>query len=91
MSGPRLTDARRRALLVVAAGDRHGREVRVSNWTTDPDNVRPTVYWQSARWLVDEGLAVDGLALVDGRDGIRLTPAGRVLAGRVGARTRAAR
>ena len=88
MTGPRKTAARRRALLVVAAGDRHDREVRVSNWTTDPDAPRPAVYWQTARWLVDEGLALDGLD--GGRDGLRLTPAGRVLAGKVAARSRTA-
>ncbi len=87
----KLTDARRQALLVVAEGDRHGREVRVSNRTTSHDDPRPAVYWQTARWLVDEGLAVDELGASyapprPGRDGLRLTPAGRVLAGKLFAR-----
>jgi hypothetical protein len=86
MTGPRLTDARHLALRVAAYADRTGREVRVSNRTTSPDDPRPAVYWQTARWLVDEGLAVDGLG--DDRDGLRLTPAGRDLAAKLTARSR---
>ncbi len=86
MPDARLTDARRRALLVIAEGDRHDREVRASNRTTSPEDPRPAVYWQTARWLVDEGLAVDGLG--DRRDGLHLTIAGQTLVGRITAGSR---
>lgn len=89
MTPSSLTPARRAALLVVAEGDRLGREVRVSNHTTPADDPRPAVYWQTARWLVDEGLALEELG--PARDGLRLTPAGRVLAGKLAARERTRR
>lgn len=49
-----LTPARRRALEVMAAT--HPRPARVSNTTTKTAGV-PLVYWQTADWLVAEGLA----------------------------------
>jgi hypothetical protein len=58
-----LTPARRRALEVLAAT--HPRPARVSNTTTRTAGVA-LVYWQSADWLVAEGLAgaTDGGGLV---------------------------
>lgn len=96
MPDPKLTAPRRLGLLVAAEGDRHGREVRISNRTTTPTDPRPAIYWQTARWLIAEGLAVDELGHDNGsprpgRDGIRLTPAGRVLVGKIAARARVAR
>lgn len=62
----RLTAARRRALEVFKS---RSVDVRVSNAT---DASAGTVYWQTARWLVDEGYAtstyksgVEHLALTD--------------------------
>jgi hypothetical protein len=49
-----LTPARRRALEVLAAT--HPRPARVSNTTARPAGAA-LVYWQSADWLIDEGLA----------------------------------
>jgi len=75
-----LTDARRRALLVVAAGEKRGTYVRYSNRTTDPDDPALGVYWQTADWLIGAGLVADELGPI--RDGLRLTPAGHELARR---------
>lgn len=72
-----LTPARRAALLVVAAGESRGVDVRISNRTSDPHDRRPAVYHQTASWLVDQGLALEELGPT--RDGLRLTPAGRDL------------
>lgn len=75
-TAPKLTPARRKALLVLM--DRHdvGRTGRVSNTT---DVAEGHLYWQSAAWLVAEGLA----AGIDGGPGggpshvyLRITPAG---------------
>ncbi len=71
-----LTPARRRALEVVAAGETRGVEVRISSRTTSPDSAWLGVSWQTARWLVAEGLAIEELG--PRRDGLRLTPAGRM-------------
>jgi hypothetical protein len=49
-----LTPARRRALEVLAAT--HPRPARVSNTTARPAGAA-LVYWQSADWLIAEGLA----------------------------------
>jgi hypothetical protein len=49
-----LTPARRRALEVLAAT--HPRPARVSNATTKAAGAA-LVYWQSADWLVEQGLA----------------------------------
>jgi len=68
----KLTPARRRALNVLAAGHRDGRALRVSNETNDA-----CVYWQSADWLVANGLAV----ITDAGQRIQLTDAGRHVAG----------
>lgn len=60
---PLLTPARRRALEVMAAT--HPRPARVSNSTTRTVGVA-LVYWQSADWLIAQGLAcaVDSGGLV---------------------------
>ncbi len=62
-----LTPPRRRALEVLAAT--HPRPARVSNTTTKTAGVA-LVYWQSADWLVAEGLAsatdAGGLVLTAG-------------------------
>lgn len=47
---PKLTPARRRGLQVLA----HSGNARISNATS-----HQTVYWQTARWLLHEGLAVE--------------------------------
>lgn len=49
-----LTDAKRRALEVMAAT--HPRPARVSNATARTAGAG-LVYWQSADWLVEQGLA----------------------------------
>lgn len=49
-----LTDARRRALEVMAAG--HPLPARVSNVTTRTAGTA-LIYWQTADWLTAEGLA----------------------------------
>ncbi len=86
MPDPKLTPARRRALAVLAAAERTNTTVRWSNLTSQPDVKHPCVYWQTCDWLVEQGLAVeDGIRL------IRLTPAGRVLAGKTAAEQQARR
>ena len=65
-----LTRARRRALEVMAAT--HPRPARVSNTTARPAGAA-LVYWQSADWLVDEGLA-----RVTDNGGLVLTAAGGI-------------
>ncbi len=55
----KLTDARRRALLVLLHGERTNRTVYESNKTTPPSDVEHgalMVYWQSRAWLEREGL-----------------------------------
>jgi hypothetical protein len=70
----KLTPARRRALDVLAAAQRDGHAVRVSNETNNL-----CVYWQSAGWLESSGLAT----ITHGPTGefIQLTDAGRHVAG----------
>jgi hypothetical protein len=69
-----LTPARRKALNTLATARSAGRSVRVSNETNES-----AVYWQSADWLVGEGLAY----VTTAPDGvhIQLTDAGRHVAG----------
>lgn len=71
----KLTPARRRALLVLA--DRHGNDrcARISN-VTDED--AGYVYWQSAAWLVEAGLArpIDGATGWPSSTYLRITQAG---------------
>ena len=50
----RLTPARRHALDILAHTDRHHGTTRISN-TTTPDP--PAIYWQTAGWLEQAGLA----------------------------------
>ncbi len=50
----KLTPARRKALEVLAERHAKGRSGRVSNITNAGEGL---VYWQSANWLVDQGLA----------------------------------
>lgn len=79
-----LTPARRRALAVLTAAEHDGTTVRYSNLTSQPGVKHPSVYWQTCDWLVAEGLAEEhGIRL------IRLTPPGRVLAGKTAAQERA--
>lgn len=66
-----LTPPRRRALVVLAKVGR----ARISNATSA---ARRTVYWQTAQWLVRNGLAEDRWRPV-----ITLTPVGREVAGHV--------
>jgi hypothetical protein len=70
----RLSEPRRRALAALRAWDGEHGACRVSN-VTDVD--AGYVYWQTARWLVDHGLARPS-----GPDHIALTAAGRDLADR---------
>jgi hypothetical protein len=70
----KLTPARRRALEVLTAAERDGRPVRISNETNDA-----AVYWQSAAWLQQNGLAVSTWSPQGQR--IQLTDAGRHAAG----------
>jgi hypothetical protein len=70
-----LTSARRAALTVLAGGHHEDRPVYESNVTggAGPGG-RRTVYWQSLKWLVDEGLA----EVFDGVERqVTLTDAGR--------------
>lgn len=69
-----LTTARKRALVILRRAAEEERSVRISNQTTDA-----TVYWQSADWLVKNGLAE-----VVGFDRLLLTAAGRDIARAVG-------
>jgi hypothetical protein len=71
----KLTDARRRGLLVAEGQQAEYGRSRISNVT---DEAAGYVYWQTARWLVDEELAV-----VEG-EFLALTDAGRRLAQAVG-------
>ena len=52
--GTTLTDARKRALRVLLDHEASGHLVRISNQTSVPGQC---VYWQSADWLIREGLA----------------------------------
>jgi hypothetical protein len=57
---PPLTAARRRALAVLIYGRRHGVDVCESNQTTPAQRFTMgnlSVYWSTASWLVDQGLA----------------------------------
>ncbi len=75
---PLLTDAKRRALEVMAAT--HPRPARVSNATVNVAGAA-LVYWQSADWLVDQGLAQATDA-----GGLVLTAAGVIAAKAAGSR-----
>lgn len=77
----KLTPARRRALDVMRRS--YPRSARASNKTSYATASTPAyVYWQSARWLVDEGLAVyDHATLAE--PFIDLTPKGLNLAHKV--------
>jgi len=81
-----LTAARRRALLVVAEGDRTGSRVLRTDHTTDLATRPLSVHWKACNWLVTHGLATEADI-----DDVRLTPAGRVLAGKETARAKAKR
>lgn len=79
-AAPKLTPARRRALEVLADRHRKGRCARVSN-TTDLDE--GLLYWQSAEWLVAQGLAEPIGAELGWPSNtyLRITPAGIEAAG----------
>jgi hypothetical protein len=51
----KLTPARAKALDVMRRA--HPRQVRISNQTAYEGSVEGYVYWQTARWLIDHGLA----------------------------------
>lgn len=53
----------------------HTGEARVSNATS---TLPPAVYWQTARWLIFQGLARP--YTVDGAEGLAITATGRRLA-----------
>jgi hypothetical protein len=57
MPQPTLTDARRRGLAVLLAGEEADRPVYHSNFTSDPDATRLTIYWQTVDWLTRSGYA----------------------------------
>lgn len=74
-----LTKARAKALAVLAAAADAGRLVRVSNYTSEPAAIQsgvhqPAVYWKTADWLVENGLAAPPFSPPMG---IAITAAGR--------------
>jgi len=73
MKSAKLTPARRRALEVLAKAEKSGHDVRISNVTN-----AACVYWQSADWLISNGLAE-----LYAYDHIRFTSAGRDIAAAV--------
>ena len=79
MSGPALTAPRKGGLLVLL--DAHPEAVRVSNTTINKrsgDRIGRAVYWQTARWLVEQGYATAEYR--DSADHLTLTKAGLALA-----------
>jgi hypothetical protein len=72
----KLTPARRRGLAVLLHAEGAGWTVRYSNVTSGR-----TLYWQTADWLIAEGLATR----VPGSDPVRLTDEGRQAATEAGA------
>jgi hypothetical protein len=72
----RLTAGQRRALEVIAEGDRRGVNVRTSTRTSTPDARGLCVHYRTARRLIDTGLAVDTLGPPDG---LKPTDTGRAV------------
>jgi hypothetical protein len=71
-----LTAGQRRALQVIAEGDRRGVNVRTSTRTSSPDARGLCVHYRTARHLIDTGLVVDTLGPPDG---LKPTDTGRAL------------
>lgn len=71
-----LTAGQRKALQVVAEGDRRQVNVRTSTRTSQPDARGLCVHYRPARQLIDAGYAVDTLGPPDG---LKLTDTGRAV------------
>jgi hypothetical protein len=52
-----LTPAGRRGLAVLLAAHQTGKAAYESNTTSTPGAERLTIYWQTVRWLTDQGYA----------------------------------
>jgi hypothetical protein len=61
MSRLHLTPARRRGLAVLLAAHQTGKAAYQSNTTSTPGADRLTIYWQTVRWLTQQGYATTTL------------------------------
>jgi hypothetical protein len=62
-----LTPARRHGLAVLLAAHQTGNAAYQSNTTSTPGANRLTIYWQTVRWLTDQGYATTTLPDGQGR------------------------